>query len=133
MENKLKNKILSIKKVTEKKVRLKTKTNEVTTPTTSVKAIIDKWSMFKSNVVLNRSLNGWINTISSHLRRYSMFYLLGLVIFMFAINTDGANLKAIQFNNIIQNYAFIFIVTKVESPEFLIFFTLTYILKIISY
>ena len=103
-------KISKLEKEKKKQVAQLEVSLKKTPATNQTSAIIDKINMFKTKRVFNLQISEIIEKTTSHLRRYSMFYILAFVVLVFAVNTSGGNLKTFQFNNIIQNNAFILII-----------------------
>ena len=65
---------------------------------------------FKSLFIFNKEIRNIFSLLSSHLRRYSMVYIFGFVLFSFYIATNGQNVKPEQFINIIEGNTYILII-----------------------
>lgn len=109
-KNRIQNKINNLQNLQKREIEDLKICEKIIPPNNYFKGVKDVIATLKSIYILGFSLNSILQSISSHLRKYSMIYTLFFVVGIFFFMTGGSNLNADQFRLIIQSNAFILII-----------------------
>lgn len=107
---KLKNKIIKYNNLRKKEIDALEKRNEATLPKNNISKYKDIFETLKSKYIFGKQIRDINQKISSHVKKFSMFYILGIILAIFAITTKGLNLKSDAFMSVIHNNTYVLII-----------------------